>query len=75
MRRPHHDTGQVGSDEPRATQVGVDELRSLQAVRAREGGHGFPYFAVTLVAARLRRRGTHVAETANTQLMAYRGCC
>ena len=28
----HHDTGQVGSDEPSAAEVGVDELRALQVV-------------------------------------------
>ena len=37
----HHDAGQVGPDEPGATQVRVDELRSLQVVGPGEGCHGF----------------------------------
>ena len=37
----HDDAGQVGPDEPCATQVRVDELRSLQFVGPGEGCHRF----------------------------------
>jgi hypothetical protein len=41
--RAHHDAGQVSPAEPGATQVHVDELRSLQVVRAGEGCHDFSF--------------------------------
>ena len=37
----HHDAGQVSPDEPGATQVRVDELRSPQIVGLGEGCHDF----------------------------------
>jgi hypothetical protein len=53
----HHDVGQVSPDEPGATQVRVDELRSLQVVGPSESCHDFSLSSALLPLAQASRRG------------------